>query len=230
VTGDILLRAFVSIPVAVMLPLGLSAPRRVASRSLLAGLIVLVALAGEAGHWQAWAIAAVAAAGAAMPIADARRPWGLLAGTVSALAVAVVVTDAGTATDSVRALARDPRVVVVASGGAAAVFIGGAVIGTVLHPFAQRIGRPEPDLRGMENAGRVIGWIERALLYGLVLVGAPGAAALVVAGKSVARFPSFSEERFAEYYVIGSLLSLAIALGTALAVRAIIGLHPVAPL
>ena len=80
----------------------------------------------------------------------------------------------------------------------------------------------------MEHAGRIIGWIERGLLYTLVLVGAPGAAALVIAGKSVARFPSFREERFAEYYLIGSLMSLAIALGAALAVRAIIGLDPIA--
>lgn len=70
----------------------------------------------------------------------------------------------------------------------------------------------------MENAGRYIGWLERALLYGLILLGSPDAAALVVAAKSIARFPSFAEEKFAEYYLIGTLLSLLIAAATAVAV------------
>jgi hypothetical protein len=47
---------------------------------------------------------------------------------------------------------------------------------------------------------------------------------LVIAGKSIARFPSFRSERFAEYYLIGSLLSLLVAIGTAVIVRAAIGL------
>ncbi len=76
----------------------------------------------------------------------------------------------------------------------------------------------------MESAGRYIGWLERTLLYGLILAGAPDAAALVIAGKSIARFPEFSKEDFAEYYLIGSLLSLVIAAGCAIAVRASLGL------
>jgi hypothetical protein len=59
------------------------------------------------------------------------------------------------------------------------------------------------------------------------LAGAPDAAALVIAGKSIARFPSFKEERFAEYYLIGTLMSLSTAVGLALAVRAIVGMHPI---
>lgn len=228
--GDILLRALVSIPVALLLPLGLPAPRPAARRCLIAFAIAAAALAGEAGHWQTWLIVAAATAAAATPVGNRHRPWPLIVATLVALTVAGVVTDAGAVVDALRATAHDRRIVVVAAGGMAAVFLGGALIGAVLHPFAQRVGRKDSDLHGMENAGRVIGWIERALLYSLVLVGAPGAAALVIAGKSVARFPSFTEERFAEYYVIGSLMSLAVALGAALAVRAIIGLHPVAPL
>jgi hypothetical protein len=48
----------------------------------------------------------------------------------------------------------------------------------------------------------------------------------VIAAKSVARFPAFSEERFAEYYLIGMLLSFLIAAGAGVAVRAALGLHP----
>lgn len=80
----------------------------------------------------------------------------------------------------------------------------------------------------MENAGRYIGWLERSLLYGLILLGSPDAAALVIAAKSIARFPSFAEEKFAEYYLIGTLLSLVIAAATAFGVRAAMGLDPLA--
>jgi len=225
---DVLLRSLVAIPVAVLLPLGLPSPLRPSVRSLLAFGIVLAALAGEVGHWQMWAIVAATAAAATVPVPDPHRPWGLLAATLGSMAVAIAVTDPGLVGDRLAALAADGHVVVVAAGGLATVFLGGALIGMLLHPFAMRVGQEGSDVRGMEHAGRVIGWIERALLYSLVLVGAPGAAALVIAGKSVARFPSFREERFAEYYLIGSLLSLVIALGAALAVRAIIGLDPIA--
>jgi hypothetical protein len=225
---DILLRALVAIPVALLLPLGLPSPLRLWIRALLAFVIALAALAGEVGHWQTWAVVAATTVAAMIPVPDLHRPWGLMAATQASIAVAIFVTDPDVVADRLTALAADGKVVVVAAGGLAAVFLGGAFIGMLLHPFAERVGRPGSDVRGMEHAGRIIGWIERALLYSLVLVGAPGAAALVIAGKSVARFPSFKEERFAEYYLIGSLMSLAIALGAALAVRAIIGLEPIA--
>lgn len=67
---------------------------------------------------------------------------------------------------------------------------------------------------------------DELLLYGLILLGSPDAAALVIAAKSIARFPSFSEEKFAEYYLIGTLLSLLVAAATAFGVRAAMGLDP----
>jgi hypothetical protein len=39
-------------------------------------------------------------------------------------------------------------------------------------------------------------------------------------------FPACSEEWFAEYYLIGTLLSFLIAAGAGVAVRAALGLHP----
>jgi len=103
------------------------------------------------------------------------------------------------------------------------VFLAGAGIGRLLHPFAERV-RGTEDTPGMESAGRYIGWLERALLYGLIVLGSPDSAALVVAAKSIARFPSFSEEKFAEYYLIGTLLSLLAAGAAGVAVRAAMGL------
>jgi hypothetical protein len=70
---------------------------------------------------------------------------------------------------------------------------------------------------GMPGGGKAIGMLERAFAYGGVLVGHPEAAALVVAVKSVARFPEFRKEstgrRFAEYFLVGTLVSIGLALG-----------------
>ena len=108
----------------------------------------------------------------------------------------------------------------VAAGGLFCVFVGGAAIGRVMHPFAQKV---DSEPRGMEAAGRYIGWLERSLLYGLVVIGSADGAALVIAAKSVARFPSFAREEFAEYYLIGSFMSLLAAAMCGLGVRAAIG-------
>lgn len=48
----------------------------------------------------------------------------------------------------------------------------------------------------------------------------------MIAAKSIARFPAFSDERFAGYYLIGTLLSFLTAAGIGVAVRAALGLHP----
>ena len=136
------------------------------------------------------------------------------------------------------------EVITALAGALVAVFVGGAVIGRLLHPFAvaleteggsapaseaataTRTAGTSGRLPGLENAGRMIGWLERTLLYGLILAGAPDAAAVVIAAKSIARFPAFSDEKFAEYYLIGTLLSFLIAAGLGAAVRAALGLHP----
>ena len=75
------------------------------------------------------------------------------------------------------------------------------------------------------RAGRWIGILERLLIYVLVLIGAAAAAGLVVAAKSILRFPEISGKPASidpEYVLIGSLASwlLAFAIG-ALAAAAI---------
>lgn len=112
---------------------------------------------------------------------------------------------------------------VVAAGAALAIFAGGAFISRLLRPFAAELA-PRSETPTLAHAGLYIGWLERALLYTFVLVGTPGAAAAVVAIKSVARFPSFNQERFAEYYLIGTLTSVLVATLSAIGVRALLGL------
>ncbi len=231
---DELIRASVAVPVASLLGLAIVKPSgggRLRA-SLVAGLLVLLALAPYADEGSAWpAILLAALAAALMPRGgpQQRLPWWVATGwvalvTAGATALAVLAIDWGTAEAAVSSVAGASSVVLVTAGLLVAVFVGGEAIARVLHPFAERIGDRTP---GLENAGKLIGWLERTLLYVLVLAGAPDAAALVVAAKSVARFPAFSEETFAEYYLIGSLLSLVVAAGIAVAIRATLGLAAV---
>ena len=163
----------------------------------------------------------VAALPRAKPAGDP-RVLGLSAVAVALLAAAII--DQTVSRHAVAHVSDAREILIVLAGFVAAVFLAGAVIGRLLHPFALKLHRG--TVPGIENAGRMIGWLERTLLYGLILAGAPDAAAIVIAAKSVARFPAFSEESFAEYYLIGTLLSFLIAAGIGVAVRAALGLRP----
>jgi hypothetical protein len=67
--------------------------------------------------------------------------------------------------------------------------------------------------------GRTIGALERALAMTLVVLGQFGALGLVVAAKSLARFKALEDREFAEYFLIGTLASLLLALGGGLALH-----------
>jgi hypothetical protein len=62
-----------------------------------------------------------------------------------------------------------------------------------------------------ENAGEVIGIIERILILTFVLVGSYEAVAFSVAAKSIARFNELDDKYFAEYYLLGTSISVGIA-------------------
>lgn len=72
--------------------------------------------------------------------------------------------------------------------------------------------RPERvRIKPQEGAGKMIGYLERIIVYFLLLNGQYTAIAFVIAAKSVARFPEINEgdkRSLAEYYLIGTLLSM----------------------
>jgi hypothetical protein len=74
--------------------------------------------------------------------------------------------------------------------------------------------------------GKIIGMLERALIYGGMLVGHPEVVALVIAIKSVARFPEFKAPRFAEYFLVGNFLSLICSLAISYLIIASLAAHP----
>lgn len=77
-------------------------------------------------------------------------------------------------------------------------------------------GEPEA---GLPRTGATIGSLERFISLILIWLGQYAALALVLTAKSIARFDQISKNpRFAEYYLLGTLSSLAMALVVALLV------------
>jgi hypothetical protein len=70
--------------------------------------------------------------------------------------------------------------------------------------------------------GRTIGVLERAITLTLLLLGQFGALGLVIAAKSIARFKALEDRDFAEYFLIGTLASLLLALLVGIAVNEVL--------
>ena len=106
------------------------------------------------------------------------------------------------------------------------IFGGGYLIRALTRPLAKNINLEQPEKGGepMQNAGLYIGWLERFLLLTALLLQSPGTAGLILAAKAIARYPEFKSEHFAEYFLIGTLLSFSIAvLGGAVLARVVLG-------
>ena len=75
---------------------------------------------------------------------------------------------------------------------------------------------------GEYNRGRVIGLLERALIYAFVLSGQFGAIGFTLAAKGFTRFKEMENRGFAEYVLIGTLLSSSIAMATGVWINRVI--------
>jgi hypothetical protein len=159
-------------------------------------------------------------------------PKALFPSLALAMLAALLFSSASEVWDAIDSLASSDDVITVAAGWAVTVFAGGALIGLTVPmmlgappgatPISQGDRGPETP-EGHPGAGRAIGWLERSLVFAFVLAGVPEAAAIVFAAKSIARFASLDQRPFAEYYLIGSLASVAVAVAGAAATRAILG-------
>jgi hypothetical protein len=79
-----------------------------------------------------------------------------------------------------------------------------------------------PAEEGAPDAGHAIGVLERFIVYVFVLAGHWAAAAHVVAVKSLARWESLKERRFAEYYLVGTLTSVLVAVLVGAFIRVVV--------
>lgn len=107
------------------------------------------------------------------------------------------------------------------------VFAGGPAIGLLMTDF-QNIQN-----NGLPAAGRMIGILERALIYLMVLVGQPAGIGFLIAAKSILRFDTASkDQRASEYVIIGTLASFGWALLISYATLSLItiaGIDPTSP-
>ncbi len=88
---------------------------------------------------------------------------------------------------------------------------GGFAIGLLMEPWTHATPR------GLTNGGRVIGNLERALIFLLILSGQTQNIGFLIAAKSVLRFGVVADDRAAsEYVIIGTLASVAWAIAAAL--------------
>jgi len=106
------------------------------------------------------------------------------------------------------------------------VFGGGYLIRFLIRSLAESLKSHSPDRSSeqLQNAGLYIGWLERFLVVTALLLQSPATVGLILTAKSIARYPKFKSEGFAEYFLIGTLLSISMALlGGALLAKLIFG-------
>lgn len=96
--------------------------------------------------------------------------------------------------------------------GALTSLTGYAVPGEQLSSATQDAPSDGPTLQG----GRIIGVLERCIVIALFARGEIAAIGFVFTAKSIVRYHDFSKPDFAEYYLIGTLYSVVIALALSL--------------
>ncbi|MBY6156893.1 DUF3307 domain-containing protein [Pseudooceanicola nitratireducens] len=113
-------------------------------------------------------------------------------------------------------------VMVLLAGAVISVQAGGYAIGLLVQPFGRSF-RAE----GLPRGGKLIGQLERGLIYFLILVGQPSAVGFLIAAKSVLRFDaSRRRQKAAEYVIIGTLASFGWAVICAYAVLGLLQAYP----
>jgi hypothetical protein len=107
-----------------------------------------------------------------------------------------------------------------------AVFGGGYFIQKVTQSLLDRVGTGLASSKpGLPSAGKYIGWVERALILTFVIAGYDQAIGFLLGAKALVRYPEIKEDskgHFAEYFLIGTLTSVGLALVTGLAVKRIV--------
>jgi hypothetical protein len=72
------------------------------------------------------------------------------------------------------------------------------------------------------NTGRIIGMLERILIFFFVLLGQYAAIGFIIAAKGFTRFKELENRSFAEYVLVGTLLSSFLAIGVAAIIKSLI--------
>jgi hypothetical protein len=104
---------------------------------------------------------------------------------------------------------------------------GSLFVSTLVRPRAMVGHDPAADAPPAAapppRVGEAIGVLERVLIVTLVLTGAEAAVGVVIAVKTLARFKQLDDRNFAEYYLLGTLASVGVALASSVLARAALG-------
>jgi hypothetical protein len=124
------------------------------------------------------------------------------------------------------------KALIVIAGAALVTYLGGLLIDALLKPYQNQLNRKfrPNDLRpvdGLENGGRVIGYLERLLIYVFILSGQFAGVGFLVAAKSIFRFGELKDSenrKQAEYIIIGTFISFLVGIVVSLGVQALLRL------
>ncbi len=110
---------------------------------------------------------------------------------------------------------------------------GGFVIGYFVKPLQDQIKQHyqktgKAAVEGLAHGGRLIGWLERLLIFVFVMTGQYAGIGFLVAAKSVFRFGELKESenrKEAEYIIIGTFASFLYAIAVSLAAKWALGVQ-----
>jgi len=97
-------------------------------------------------------------------------------------------------------------------GAGVTTWVGAVAIRLIVTPYTRQLaGEPGSGRPGLEAAGRLIGILERSIVFFAITMRVEALVGFVVAAKAILRLPEAREGKshaLAEYYLIGSLASL----------------------
>ena len=95
----------------------------------------------------------------------------------------------------------------------ATVFSGGYIVRYLTKSLLRDLPHVADETpEQLQNAGMYIGWLERILILTAVIMRSPATIGLVLTAKSIVRYQEMKSGRFAEYFLIGTLLSIVLAI------------------
>ncbi len=178
---------------------------------LLHTAIVLITAQAALGRVDAWEPLALAGAHLLIDAIKAHalpnRLWAFLGDQIAHLAtICTVVIWAPTLyADGIwSGLDWLPAVMILAAGLIGATTAGGHAVAMLVSPWSET----HPLREGLPNGGRLIGLLERGIIFMLILAGQWGGIGFLIAAKSVLRFETTSKDQTAgEYVIVGTLAS-----------------------
>lgn len=105
-------------------------------------------------------------------------------------------------------------------------FAGGIFLKVLLSRWNVEI-KEEDKYRGMEEAGKYIGMLERLFVFFFVVIGQWAGLGFLITAKSIFRFNDLSrnpDRQFTEYILIGTLMSFGVAISIGLIYKYLFGI------